>query len=215
MSTSNSSSSQPSVNGPGLRRSVSTRDPQKDEPQTQTFGYGADCTHHGWMKKRRTKMLRHEWQDAHFRLTGSQLAMHNSDRLSSATLDTLNVEDYAIACQSAASSGKLSAAMRAFHLRNANSDDKKARDAAAFAFQLIPEKGRERAVGGKTHHFAVKSQTDRIDWMRELMLAQAMEQKGKGYDVEINRFQVPREQRGKAFEAEAHRFQPRKESLAK
>lgn len=146
------------------------------------------------MKKRtRTRMLRHEWHAAHFRLKGSQLAMHESDRLSAAAMDLINVDDYAIACSSNPSNSKLSAAMRAFHLSN---EDKRAKDeAAAFAFQLVPE--RDARAGSKTHHFAVKDRTERIDWMRELMLAQAVQQRGRGYDVAVNS------------------FQPRKESLAK
>ncbi len=39
---------------------------------------------------------------------------------------------------------------------------------------------------GKTHHFAVKSRDDRIDWMRELMLAKALKQKGEGAEVSVN-----------------------------
>ena len=39
---------------------------------------------------------------------------------------------------------------------------------------------------GKTHHFAVRSRDDRIDWMRELMLAKALRQKGEGFEVSVN-----------------------------
>lgn len=190
-STTTSSSSQA-----GIQRRTSTRDPAKDDPNTHylTDFYGSGCTHHGWMKKRtRTRMLRHEWQAAHFRLKGSQLAMHASDRLSSAAMDHINVDDYAIACSTNPSNSKLGAAMRAFHL----SDDKKAKDdAAAFAFQLVPERDAKGAAG-KTHHFAVKNQSERIDWMRELMLAQAVQQRGKGYDVAVNSFQPRKESLGK------------------
>jgi hypothetical protein len=139
------------------------------------------------MKKRRTKMLRHEWQDAHFRLQGTHLAMHESARLSSAAMDTINVEDYAVACSSVASNNKFSAAMKAFHIKNA--DAAKKDDPTAFAFQLVPSKDGERKVAAsssKTHHFAVKNKDERIDWMREIMLAKALQQKGKGYDVEVN-----------------------------
>jgi hypothetical protein len=38
----------------------------------------------------------------------------------------------------------------------------------------------------KTHYFAVKSRDERIDWMRELMLAKALKQKSEGYEVNIN-----------------------------
>lgn len=168
------------------------KDPAHHSPQTQTFGYGTDCTHAGWMRKRRTKLLRHEWQDAHFRLRGTQLAMHNSARLSSAALDTINVDDYAVACSTAPSSCKLSAAFKTLAIKDSNNASKGA-DPAPFAFQLVPsarEMGKGVASsssmgGGKTHHFAVKTKDERIDWMRELMLAKALQQKGKGYEVEV------------------------------
>lgn len=192
LSSHNSSDSQSS-----LGRKQTIRDPAHHSPTTQTFGYGADCTQAGWMKKRRTKMLRHEWQDAHFRLKGTQLAMHESARLTSVAKDTINVDDYSVACSSVASTNKLSAAMKAFHIKNSNADaSKKGKqgetDPAAFAFQLIPSKDGDRKVASnaKTHHFAVKNKDERIDWMRELMLAKALQQKGKGYDVEINGIQA-------------------------
>ncbi|RDA92644.1 hypothetical protein CP533_1438, partial [Ophiocordyceps camponoti-saundersi (nom. inval.)] len=85
---------------------------------------------------------------------------------------------------------------------------------SAFSFQLIPQdkeatgsrlRKREssalNAAGGgeswstdpaavngtgKTHHFAVKSREERIDWMRELMLAKALKQKGEGFEISVN-----------------------------
>jgi hypothetical protein len=39
---------------------------------------------------------------------------------------------------------------------------------------------------GKTHHFAVKNRDERIDWMRELMLAKALKQKGDGFEISVN-----------------------------
>jgi hypothetical protein len=169
------------------------KDPAHHSPQTQQFGYGEDCHHAGWMRKRKTKMLRHEWQDAHFRLNGTQLAMHANHRLSSAAIDTIDVDNYAVACSTAPSSSKLSAAFKSLHVK---SDSKGTADPAPFAFQLVPNRdgagansaavSRKAAVGnGKTHHFAVKHKDERIDWMRELMLAKALQQKGKGYEVEV------------------------------
>lgn len=173
--------------------STKAKDPAHHSPTTQQFGYGAECTHAGWMRKRKTKMLRHEWQDAHFRLKGTQLAMHSNARLSAAELDSFDVDKYAVACSTAPSSSKLSAAFKGLHIR---SDSKGNADPAPFAFQLVPNRdgagaggsamGRKTAAdGGKTHHFAVKTKDERIDWMRELMLAKALQQKGKGYEVEV------------------------------
>jgi len=166
------------------------RDPAHHSPETKEFGYGAECSHAGWMKKRKTKMLRHEWQDAHFRLRGTQLGMYENARLSTTAKDTINVDDYSVACSTVASTNKLAAAMKAFNIKA-----EKGADPTAFAFQLVPasREGERRHVlvkDGKTHHFAVKNKDERIDWMRELMLAKALQQKGKGFDVEVNGVQA-------------------------
>lgn len=188
LSSHNSSESQSSL------RRQSIRDPSHHSPTTQSFGYGPDCTHAGWMKKRKTKMLRHEWQDTHCRLKGTELAMHSDAHFQSARKDTINVDDYAVACSSVASTNKLSAAMKAFHIKNteASKKGKNEADPTAFAFQLVPSKDGDRkaAANAKTHHFAVKTKDERIDWMRELMLAKALHQKGKGYEVEVNGVQA-------------------------
>jgi hypothetical protein len=170
------------------------RDPSHHSPTTHQFGYGEDCTHAGWMKKRKTKMLRHEWQDAHFRLKGTNLGMYANARLSSAAMDTINVDDYSVACSTVASNSKLTAAMKAFKIKD-DSAKKDGVDPTAFAFQLVPtskeeEKKKHHAANGKTHHFAVKNKDERIDWMRELMLAKARQQKRDGYDVEVNGAQI-------------------------
>jgi len=163
----------------------------------------------GPMKKRKTKLLRHEWHDHYFTLKGTRLAMHKDARAIDRTLEYIDIDDYAIACSSLASS-KLNSAFKAMNIRRGNDKE----DIAAFAFQLIPQDGkggvklrkRESTLAGsgssssstvnlppdgvngtgKTHHFAVKSRDDRIDWMRELMLAKALRQKGEGFEVSVN-----------------------------
>ena len=141
------------------------------------------------MKKRKTKMLRHEWQEAHFRLKGSELSMHENSRISAATLEKIDVDNYGVTCSSNVSSSKLTAAMKAFRNKNEGSNSAKA-DPTAFNFQLVPNRDADKkaAASGKTHHFAVKSKDERIDWMRELMLTKALKQKDQGYDVEVNTF---------------------------
>lgn len=142
-----------------------------------------DVNHAGWMKKRKTKMLRYEWHENHFRLNGTRLAMHR-DSVDAAVLESIDVDEYAVACSSLASN-KLGAAFKSLKL----SGKKKEGDAAAFSFQLVPaaeKKGILNAATGKTHHFAVKSRDDRIDWMRELMLAKALKQKADGCEININ-----------------------------
>ncbi|KAH7401818.1 SAM and PH domain-containing protein [Phaeosphaeria sp. MPI-PUGE-AT-0046c] len=150
--------------------------------------------HHGWMKKRRTKMLRHEWQDHHFRLHGTMLAMHPNELPSSSALQTIDVDDYAIACSSLASN-KLSAKLKALKLSSSNHKEKEQIAQPNFEFQLVPTapgKGEIKKVmpNGKVHHFAVKGRDERIDWMRELMLAKAMKAKADGYEVNVNGMDV-------------------------
>lgn len=110
------------------------------------------------------------------------------------TLEYIDVDDYAIACSSLASGSKLNAAFKAM---NISLGEKSKKDESAFAFQLIPaaidraQKLKKRELGGgeekaKTHYFAVRSRDERIDWMRELMLAKALKQKSEGYEINVN-----------------------------
>lgn len=146
--------------------------------------------HHGWMKKRRTKLLRHEWQDHHFRLQGTMLAMHPNELPSSSALQTIDVDDYAVACSSLASN-KLSAKFKALKLSSGHHKEKSSASTPAFEFQLVPAapgKGDVKKVmpNGKVQHFAVTTKDQRIDWMRELMLAKALKAKSDGYEVNVN-----------------------------
>jgi hypothetical protein len=141
-----------------------------------------DANHAGWMKKRKTKFLRHEWNEHHYVLKGTTLAMRENEKSIDA-LEHIDVDDYAVACSSL-TSNKLSAALKSMKLSGKAKDD-----GTAFAFQLVPaaeKKGIRHAATGKTHTFAVKSRDQRIDWMRELMLAKALKQKGEGYEMHVN-----------------------------
>ncbi|EZF42919.1 hypothetical protein H112_03540 [Trichophyton rubrum D6] len=179
----------PVTQQPGFTGSSSSSSAQKDP----------DVTHSGWMKKRRTtRLLRHEWQDAHFTLKGTILAMHKDEfdtHRHSRALESIDVDDYAVACSSLASNSKLTAAFKRSVLRkaaNLNNNSYKGMDETAFAFSLIPAtKPTERksifTANGKNHHFAVKTRDERINWMRELMLAKALK-KGKeaGNEIKMN-----------------------------
>ena len=185
----------PSFAMPSLHERDEATTPTKSHTalSTSQIAYGLDCTHAGWLKKRKNKLLRHDWHDAHFRLRGTSLAMHAGPIASSAALDTINVDNYSVACASAPGNSKLSAALKSLKIR----EDKKS-DGTAFAFQLVPETKGESNAGGlkrstsvrekgvKTHHFAVGDRDERIDWMRELMLAKAKGQREKGFEVRVN-----------------------------
>jgi len=143
-------------------------------------------SHTGWMRKQRTKLLHHEWEDHHCRLTGTQLTMHPNELPSSSALNTIDVDDYAVACSSIASD-RLSAKLKALKLTSGSKEN----NSTAFSFQLVPtgpdgRATRQVTANGKTHHFAVKTRDERIDWMRELMLAKALKAKGDGYEVNFN-----------------------------
>lgn len=153
-----------------------------------------DVAHSGYMKKRRTRLLRHEWQDAHFTLKGTVLAMHkdeNDAQRNSRSLESVDVDDYAVACSTLATSSKLTAAFKRSLMKRAATLSSKGLDDTAFAFSLVPasDKAEKKIFNptGKSHHFAVKSRDERINWMRELMLAKALK-KGKdgGEEIKVN-----------------------------
>ncbi|KAK0618120.1 hypothetical protein B0T17DRAFT_609280 [Bombardia bombarda] len=205
-----------SINNTGGRISPLSGKPSEDMTGGEAISY------QGLMKKRKTKMLRHEWHEHFFTLRGTRLTMHkDAATAANKTLEYIDIDDYAIACSSLASS-KLNAAFKAMHIRRSSGDAASSKeDVAAFSFQLIPQDikggvrlrkrestlpgilggnggganastpnipGLEGAVNGtgKTHHFAVKGRDERIDWMRELMLAKALKQKGEGFEVSVN-----------------------------
>ncbi|KAI1374053.1 hypothetical protein F4677DRAFT_461636 [Hypoxylon crocopeplum] len=185
-------------------------------------------TYQGPVKKRKTRMLRHEWHEQYATLKGTRLALHRDAEAAAATttraraLEYIDIDDYAIACSSLSSGSKLNAAFKAMSITRArnHASSTGAADAdsvAAFSFQLIPQdtngpkglvggrlrKRESQSIGagplvagpgfegavngtGKTHHFAVRSRDERIDWMRELMLAKALKQKGEGFEVSVN-----------------------------
>ncbi|KAF9893578.1 hypothetical protein FE257_010890 [Aspergillus nanangensis] len=156
-------------------------------------GYHAnDIIHSGWMKKRKTtRLLRHEWDDHHFALRGTQLAMYKDEdatHRNSKALEYIDVDDYAVACSSLASNSKLTAAFKKTMLKRKDNSQGE----AAFAFSLIPSPSSSSfdrksifASGAKPHHFAVKNRDDRIDWMRELMLAKAL-RRGRESGASLN-----------------------------
>ncbi|KAI9818036.1 MAG: hypothetical protein M1827_000660 [Pycnora praestabilis] len=157
------------------------REPVEQPQVKDATPHPNDVNHAGWMKKRKTKLLRHEWHDRHFTLKGTQLAMHEDENHNRKPLDCIDVDDYAVACSSLASN-KLGAAFKSLKL----SGKKKDGDTTAFSFQLVPAIDKRGMSGPKTHHFAVKNRDERIDWMRELMLAKALKQKGDGCEVHVN-----------------------------
>lgn len=140
-------------------------------------------THSGWMKKRRTNWFRHEWPDYHFVLKGTRLGYAKD--VATGEVGAIDMEDYQVACSNSGST-KLSAAFKAGRIFG----KKKDAQGGTYFFQLVPGSGpgieRSKKASGKVHYFAVGSREERIDWMRELMLAKAIKQKKQGFEVEVN-----------------------------
>jgi hypothetical protein len=133
------------------------------------------ANHQGWMRKRKTtRMLRHEWQDNYCTLIDGKLTMHDTHYANANALEDLDVDEYTLHAYSQASSSKLSAAFK----KSVLGQGKTPAGEQSFAFSLIPdtEKYSKKLFekGQKTHHFAVDSSKERVEWMRKLMLAKAM-----------------------------------------
>ncbi|KAG6064735.1 hypothetical protein E4U33_006050 [Claviceps sp. LM78 group G4] len=195
-----------SSNRPALKEAIHSPSSFRRTPASGTQVAPDGITCQGPMKKRKSRWLRNEWQDGYFTLKGTRLNMHKDAKKMDRTLEYIDIDDYAIACSSLASSSKLSAAFKAVRISHGR---KKSDPVGAFSFQLVPQDknpgllrlckrdsvmnggsdtGPSRGVNGtgKTHHFAVTNRDERIDWMRELLLAKAIKQKSQGFEISVN-----------------------------
>lgn len=142
------------------------------------------ANHQGWVRKRKTtRMLRHEWQDNYCTLVGSKLTMHDTQFANANELEDIDVDEYTLHAYSQATGSKLSAAFK----KSLLGQGKLPAGEHSFAFTLIPE---EKVTQNKrlfdpkvkSHHFAVDSSKERVEWMRKLMLAKAMK-KNEGCQI--------------------------------
>ncbi|RMZ89095.1 hypothetical protein DV736_g3685, partial [Chaetothyriales sp. CBS 134916] len=142
-------------------------------------------SHSGWMRKRKTtKLMRHEWHDMYFSLAGTRLLMLENDLPERGLpIDYIDVDAYDVHAYSRATSSKLSAAFKKSILGAGYMPSTRQN----FAFSLIPDpdKGQGRKTfdrGSKSHHFAVNSCPEKVEWMRRLMLAKAACKNASGND---------------------------------
>lgn len=156
-----------------------------------------DVTRAGYLKKRKTSRGLHHWreEEEYITLRGKNLYVHKHERDAhriSRAEETIDVNEYSVACPSHGSKSKLSAALRSFQPKNKSNASKKTYD---WNFGLVPDvrnvKTKKRLAlfdnGGKSHHFAAETREDRIDWMRELMLQKALHRaKESGDDIVVN-----------------------------
>ncbi|KAJ5145285.1 hypothetical protein N7448_002677 [Penicillium atrosanguineum] len=169
-------------------------------PFTPSGELSRDIIHSGWVKKRKTKnLVRHEWSPRYCALRntqrgderGTELAVYDRQMDAdgdSKALEYIDVDDYAVACSSVASNSKLTAAFKKTVLKRKDNT----KGDTAFAFSLIPSPSGTSVSDrksifqtGKSHHFAVNTRDERIDWMRELMLARAL-RRGRDSGASLN-----------------------------
>ena len=111
-------------------------------------------------------------------LRGTRLTVYKTTT-SREVFCVIEIDDYSVTCTSAGS--------KPFsNIKSLKAGTKKDSD-GMYHFQLVPNVDAKK-VGEqkKEHHFAVSSREERIDWMRELMLAKAIKQKKSGFQVEVN-----------------------------
>ncbi|KAK6497885.1 hypothetical protein TWF481_012284 [Arthrobotrys musiformis] len=129
----------------------------------------------GEMKKRTNHFLRNEWISHRVELRGTKLTVYKTTN-SRDILATIEIDDYSVTCTTSGSN----------KFKGLKTGSKKDSD-GMYHFQLVPNQDTKK-VGEqkKEQHFAVSSREERIDWMRELMLAKAIKQKKSGFQVEVN-----------------------------
>lgn len=157
----------------------------------------------GYMNKRETgRFLRqHKWNKNHFTLRGTDLSMHKDEATAhrdSLALDKINVQNLAVAIQPPEHNSKLAAAIKRSVSRNSNKSNN---DQPSFGFSLVPtSKGNKKKAmlttiaannnhneSNKSHHFSVNSGETRTDWVRNLMLARAVQEgRDGGSEMQVN-----------------------------
>ncbi|KAJ6255838.1 hypothetical protein Dda_9448 [Drechslerella dactyloides] len=129
----------------------------------------------GEMKKKANHFLRNEWVNHRVELRGTKLTIFKSTT-GRDVLMSLEIDDYSVTCTTAGSN----------KFKGLKTSSKKDSD-GMYHFQLVPnQEAKKSGEPKKEHHFTVSSREERIDWMRELMLAKAIKQKKSGFQVEVN-----------------------------
>lgn len=118
------------------------------------INYGPSVILTGWVRRRRARLWRHEWQPAHLRLTGSQLTLHASARADDPAMETIEVEDFAVACSTVSGHSKISAAMRNVGSIGSLGGKIALEGGEAFSWQLVPAttltENRPNSKGGRS-----------------------------------------------------------------
>jgi len=129
-----------------------------------------EVAYEGWMRQRKTKLLRHEWILRYYRLIRTLLTVHTSDLPVHATpLKTYDIYEYSVTSQGAATRSKLNTWMKRLKL-SATPED------MPFVFELIPNtfmlrEDQRPSKPQKVRYFAVHSNEAKAEWMKYVIHA--------------------------------------------
>jgi hypothetical protein len=134
---------------------------------------GPEVAYSGWMRQRKTRLLRHEWVLRFYRLTGTLLTVHTSDAHVHATpLKTYDIFEHSITSEGPATRTKLNVWMKRLKLSAPPPEDR------PFNFEVVPNVfmlGPQDQTQGtrrlKVRYFTVDSNEVRQDWLRYVMHA--------------------------------------------
>lgn len=170
----------------------------RQNPFKPSGEYANDIIRSGPIKTRKTRMLRHQWDDQHYTLRGTRFGLFSDEQdalRDTKAIEYLDVDDYAVACSSLASSSKMSATLKRAFLKR--KDD--TRGGTAFGFSLIytPKdvKRSERKSfferSGKSVHLAVDSSPHRMALTRDFMVTRALKEGQKsGASLNLNGYAI-------------------------
>lgn len=158
-----------------------------------------DVIHSGYLKHKKNRFLRSEWKDAHVTLRDTKVALHEREQDAhriSRVLDVIDVDDYAVACSSLATSSKVTAAFKRSILRKQDRMPN-GPEGNAFQFSFIPahKEGDRKALFGKNslprHDFVDNTADGRGEWVRKLLLAKAEKRaRDNGEKMLVNGYNV-------------------------
>lgn len=139
-----------------------------------------DVTHSGYLKHKKNHLFRSDqWKDTYATLRDAKIALHESEtdanRISRA-LEVIDLDDYAIACSSVATSSKLTASFKRKIMRKRD-EMPYGSEGTAWQFSMIPvhKESDKKAFLSKymvsKQDFATRTASERGEWMRKTMLS--------------------------------------------
>jgi len=148
---------------------------------------GPEIAYEGWMRQRKTKLLRHEWILRYYRLSGTLLTVHASDLpVHAAPLKAYDIYEHSVTMNGAATRMKLNVWMKRLKLSATPEDMPFVFELIPNTFMLGPQDQRQGARPLKVRYFAVDSNEARADWARNLTHATNDRNLEQGHETGIN-----------------------------